>query len=83
MTYEIRGFETHDLFSDFDLRKFDMEGHEIKMIPYLDEIKGKIVLETHSTYITDEFLKHDFKLYSNYERNKDIHGGVMQVYKDG
>lgn len=61
---------------DYDLLKLDVEGYEIELLPYLDDLNVDIVLESHNNYVTDRFLEHGFKLLSKYPRNRDIYGGV-------
>lgn len=64
----------------YDLLKLDIEGYEIKLLKYLDKLEDKdIILESHNNYITDKFLEKGFKLIKEFSKNKEIHGGVVQL----
>jgi hypothetical protein len=74
----IKKFDIRDIFYEkYDLIKMDIEGYEIELLPYLDEINIDIVVETHSQYITDKFIEKGFNyINSNTEKDIEIYGGV-------
>ena len=76
--YKIKKFSLNDIFENkYDLIKMDIEGYEIELLPYLDDINVDMVVETHSQYITDKFIEKGFSYINpNTEKDIEIYGGV-------
>jgi len=81
LSYEIKSFQISDLYKHYDLIKLDVEGYEMLLIDEMniDLINEDIVLESHCNYITDKFIEKGFKLIKDFSKNKEIHGGVVQL----
>lgn len=81
LSYEIKNFQIKDLYKRYDLIKLDVEGYEMLLIDdmSIDLINEDIILESHCNYITDKFIEKGFKLIKDFSKNRDIHGGVVQL----
>lgn len=85
LTYYLKEFKIDSRIADhinsyYNLLKLDIEGYEIELLPYLDYLNDvDIILESHNNYITDKFLEKGFKLIKDFSKNKEIHGGVVQL----
>ena len=81
MTFEIVDFQGSEASDGYDLVKIDIEGYEMRLVPYLDKLNTDIIIESHCNYITDTFLDKGFSLLNSYKENKEIYGGVVYIYR--
>lgn len=45
----------------FDVAKFDIEGYELELLPYLQELP-RTIIEVHSEYAVDKFIERGWRL---------------------